>query len=667
MDEKKKWNIKPCDIADEELSKKFFDMQRRAKAMQDQRTKGHTYFSRVSHMQNLYDKKDGIFSEGSTQAIKRKIRAETIQRVPDGEILTQYDKNSIEQAEVDFLFKHKILTSEYDGKDMLKNLWRTFNASYDYGYACVRTGFERDLDGDIRVSYKLIQWNDILPAPDCDYIEEARWYIVQEYMSYADLCALLDDDGNVKDKTYEEDTVHYLVENKYSDAPEHKSVPLADSKNQTNKTESIKIWTLYKRGKKEFMTFVPGCSALLRTVKNYDPRYDIPLHFLILEPDPDFPLGCSSVMWTLAQQQFADAFQTSAYQSLLLATNPPLLQYGNLSNAKIQMKPRKIWNMGTNQNNKVEKFPIETTTITQYGSILNNISANMMKNLNVTESTVSTDSSTMGYSGTPQGVDMQRREKTVTVNQYQKRLEVFFQEWANHAIRSYIASMSGEIEMTVDEETRRRIWSFEAGSTDEIDPETGAPMVDSIITEDKIKIDFSKLHESTFEFQVRAGSLIQGEREEELENIQQLIVPVSQMMGNVSDESKPTFEKVLLKLVQRMCELSNIDISADVSSDVKEQIMQQALAATMNQVQQQQGQINQLAQNQVNMAQSMPNMQIEGMEDQETQGEAIQAPGEVVPGEDQMPPQPPSELPEDSGMPPQLNPSSGGATPPQPQ
>lgn len=701
MDFEKKWDIKAADIKDEEMSEKFFDMQRRAKAMQDQRTRGHSYFSRVSHMQNLYDKKDGIFSEGSTQAIKRKIRAETIQRVPDGEIITQYDKNSIEQAEVDFLFKHKILTSEYDGRDMLKNLWRTFNASYDYGYGCVRTGFERDLDGDIRVSFKLIQWNDILPAPDCDFIEEARWYIVQEFLSYSDICALVDDEGEVKDSTYDEDVVHFLLENKYTDAPEAKSNPLADSKNGTSKTESVKIWTLYKRGKDEFITFVPSCSAVLRTVKNYDPRLDIPLHFLILEPDPDFPLGCSSVMWTLAQQQFADAFQTSAYQTLLLAANPPLMQFGNLSNAKIQMKPRKIWNMGTNQNNRVEKFPVETTTITQYGSILNNVSANMMKNLNITESTVATDSTTMGYSGTPQGVDLQRKEKTITVNQYQKRLEIFFQEWANHAIRSYIAALSGTIEMTVDEETRRRIWSIESANAEENDPETGAPIVDSIINEDKISIDFNKLKDSTFEFQVRAGSLIQGEREEELENIQQLIVPVSQMMGNLSDENRSTFETILLKLVERMCELSNIDISASVSDDIHDALIKEAIAATMQQVAQQQGQINQLAQNQIAMAGQIPGMEVmpqeageeqammpsqqdmplpmpegempmpEGQVSNEnglapsegpvvsTPGGPVEAPGEVIPGQDQMP--------ANSGMPTELPPEllQGGGLPPQ--
>ena len=137
------------DVVDRCAQKKFNDRQQRAKSSMDMRTKNHDIFSKISHMQNIYPLSGNEWSEGSTQAIKRKIRAQTIQRVPDGEIVTQFDKNSIEQIEIEFIFKHKILTSEYDGKDMLKNIWRAFNYSYDYGFACVRSGFEKDLDGRI--------------------------------------------------------------------------------------------------------------------------------------------------------------------------------------------------------------------------------------------------------------------------------------------------------------------------------------------------------------------------------------------------------------------------------------------------------------------------------------------------------------------------------------
>jgi hypothetical protein len=563
-------------------------------------------------MQNIYENRDGKnFSEGSTQAIKRKIRSETIQRIPDAQIISQYDKNSIEQIELEYIFENKVITSEYDGRDMLKNLWKTFNASYDYGFACVRTGFEHDLDGDFRISYKQIPYNDVYPAPDCDCIEEANWYMIREYLSKSDIKDLVDEDGCVKDSTYNQDVVTYLIQNPSSDGVDPRSIPLADAKKGSAKHESIEIWTLYKRGEDTFETFCPAASAILRTVDNYDPRHDVPLHFMILEPDPEFPLGCSSVLWTLSQQQFADAFQTSSYQSLLLATNPPILQYGNLSNSHIQMKPRSIWNMGTNANNKVEKFPVETTTITQYGQILNNISANMMKNLNVTESNVATDANTLNYSATPQGVEQQKRDKTTTVNTYQKRVETFFSEWANHALRSYINAMGGVQELEVNEKTRRRIWDVEKAQSN-MNPD-GTPDVDSIINENKISIDFDALSTNLLELKVRAGSLIQGEREEEIQNIQNLLVPVSQMLGNLSEENRGAFESIIMQLVSRMCELSNIDIAAQTSSTIEKKIITDAIQATMEQVMQQQQQIDgmqQQMQQQQGMPQALPEQQM---------------------------------------------------------
>lgn len=591
---KKKWDIKLEDIADNDIANKLAAKWSKAKSVMDQRTSNFSFFSKISHNQNLYDSNKTVkdaFSEGSTQAIKRKIRAQTIQRVPDGEIVTQFDKNSLEQVEIEFLFKHKILTSEYDGKDMLKNLWRAFNAAYDYGFACIRTGFEQDLDNDVRISWTQIPWNDVKPAPDCHFIEEAAWYMVREYIPKSELKILIDcETGKCSDSTYNEDALKYIIENDLRDAQERNSKPLQDKEKGASNIDSIEIVTFYERGADEFITWMPKLNVVLRKVKNYDPRKDVPIHFMILEPDPEFPLGCSSVMWTLAQQQFADAFQTVAYRQLLLSANPPLMTFGNLAYPKIKMMPGAIWPMGNNQNNRIDKFPVETTTITQYSAILENVSANMMKNLNIVDATVASDANTMNYSGTPQGVEAQRQDKTITINQYQKRIEVFFAEWANHALRSYIASMSGEHEITVDEYTRRRIWDIEMTMEEPEDPY--APM-DTIITENKVKIDFSKLSADMLSFEVRSGSLIENERDKERAAVQDLILPLSQMLSGVSEQNKQVFEETIMKLVARLCELSDIDLSASLGAEFNQQLMMQAMEATMQQVLQQQQQLDQ--------------------------------------------------------------------------
>ena len=596
--EDRRFNIRPEDIKDATgIGQKIDECYNRSKAQMNVRTNAFKLFTRLSHNQSLYTtSRNTLYSEGTTQALKRKIRAQTLQRVPDGEIATQFDKNSIEQVETEFIFNNKVLTSEYDGKDMLKNLWRAFNTSYDYGFACVRTGFEKDLDGDVRISWKEIRWNDIYPAPDADFIEEAEWYVVREYISQSDIKALIDwDTESVKDKTYQEDVVKFLAEWNPKEGEEYNSIPMSDDMKGITKIESIEVRTLYMKGQDEFVTWVPSCQAVLRIVKNEDPRKDVPIHFLILEPDPEFPLGCSSVMWTLAQQQFADAFQSSAYETLLLATKPPLMATGNLMNSKIKMEPAAFWDLGNNPNNKLEKFPVETTTITQYGSILENIGSNMMKNLNITDQTIASDANVARYSGTAPGVREQSRDKTITINQYAKRVEIFFSEWANHALRSYINSMGGKVEMTVDEQTRRRIWDIEMVRDQNLQ-DRGEKPEKSIIDGDKITVDFDKLSSDMLSFKVRAGSLIETREEEERRNIQEMLVPVSQMMGNISDQNRDVFEQNIMQMLSRLFELSNIDMPMQTSERINDKLISEAQQATMEQVMMQQQQINQLAQ-----------------------------------------------------------------------
>ena len=92
------------DLQDKCLSDKLDQYWDNGMSTMRERTKNFKLFSRLSHNQSLYQgvDKGKPWSEGSTQAIKRKLRAQTIQRVPDGEIQTQYDKNSVEQVELEY-------------------------------------------------------------------------------------------------------------------------------------------------------------------------------------------------------------------------------------------------------------------------------------------------------------------------------------------------------------------------------------------------------------------------------------------------------------------------------------------------------------------------------------------------------------------------------------
>ena len=172
------------------------------------------------------------------------------------------------------------------------------------------------------------------------------------------------------------------------------------------------------------------------------------------------------------------------------------------------------------------------------------------------------------------------------------------------------------------------------------DPETGEPLVKSIINDNKIEVDFSRLKEGLglLEFTVRAGSLVQSEREKEREDIQSLIVPISQMIPAVDEENKKAFTDVIMQLVARMCELSEVDISQSTADKFNEQLIMQAIL-------EQQNQINMLAQDQQAMLQQP---------EQQPNGVPAEAGVPVEPmapdmGGQAMPPEVSAEFPEAAG------------------
>jgi hypothetical protein len=635
----KKWNISPESIEDKTACEKYNKMWNRAYTQMRQRTHLHDQYGLVANNKSLFKGDKTAVSEGTTQALERKMMAQSVQRIPDGKLESQFDKNSIEQVQSDYIWESKILTNEFDGNDFLKILHRSWKSSFRYCFACIRTGFEKDYDNDVRVSYSHIPYYDVYPAPDTDYIEQADWYMIRETISKSDLEDLIDEEGNVHDSTYNADVIKFLVENDYKSSKSDDTKQAADKGKGVTKLESIEIRTLYRRHDDEFVTYVPSINAILRTVKNYDPRKDVPLHFLILDPDPDFPLGRSLVSLIMRYQQIADTFSTAIYRLLRVAMEPPFMTRAIDSPKNIKMSPGAWWDLGTNQNSVIEPYRVETQALTQHAGVMEGIQANMMKNLNITDATVASDANVMAYSGTPQGVMEQHNDKTITINQIIKRVEIFCSEIWNHAMRSYVSAMHGEVWLTVDEDTRRKIWDIEANYANGLqEGETPPP---SIIDGDTVLVDFDKLKKASIQFTVRSGSSIEDKKEEERSAITEMFIPYSQMMNSVSDENKQPFEEGIMQLFQRWTELANVDLSAQLGGHFQESIERKALQATMDMVAEQQGQIDQLMQAQGMLPPEAAQSVVEGQV-------PPQAP--MTPPEPQMPPVQPQIAPQPQAL-----------------
>ena len=584
----KRWNIAKESLKSIKVCKTMAQFQT-AKAQMRLRTSNHELYGLIAKNKSIHEyyggkrsKQRSYFSEGSTQYILRKTLADTIQRVPDGELETQYDKSSKEHIWLQYIFDNKVIASEYEGIDMMSNLTNSFKMSFIYAYAPVRTGFEKDCDGDIRIGFNLENWADVFINPDCKDIRRPEVVYFRQYMSRDDVEGLISEDGIVYDSTYNADTIKYLLDEDMFTAREAESEVLADKLKGSTSIASVTLITEYRRGADEFVTFVPELEAEFRRVPNYDPRKGIPWNFLVLEPDPDFPLGVSQVEFLLADQQFNDLFQTSAYKNLLLAMEPPIMVSGWETNpSSYRFEPRKIWNLGNNPNQvRVEPVKIDNAVLSGWSTTREAIAASMLRNLNVMDGQVASDMNVSNYSKTAPGVQQQQENKSITVNQYQKRVEDFFSQWAVQALRMYVNAMNGEVELTVDEETRRRL--FDIGE-------------EKCIDGNKIKIDFSLLSSDMLEYKVRAGSLVQRKEDQELEKLATMIQPIIQNLNGWSEQNRTVIENdVLLPVTMRMIELSDTDLASTISTSLGEQIAKNMLAGMQAQIDGQQGQINAL-------------------------------------------------------------------------
>ena len=579
----KRWNVDKSKLKSSEVAKMHARYDA-AKSQMQRRTYHHELYGLLAKNKSIHEwsVKRGntkYFSEGSTQYILRKVLADTIQRVPDGELVTQYDQASVEHILLEYLFENKIMVSEIEGIDMMANLTKAFKMSFVYAFAPVRTGFEEDFDGDARVKFSLEQWSDVFINPDCTDICRPEVVYHRSYMTKDDVLALLDGEGNVKDPTYNEDAVHCVIDEDMFSGKQWESEAMADKMKGSTALQSLELITEYRRGAKEFTTFCPALNCEWRKVPNYDPRRGIPWNFLVLEPDMDFPIGVSQVEFLLADQQFNDLFQTSAYKNLLLAMEPPIMVSGWETNpSSYKYEPRKIWNLGNNPNQvKVEPVKIENSILSNWSTTREAVAAAMVRNLNVADGTVAKDSGA-GYSKTAPGVDQQVAEKTININQYQKRVESFFQQWAVQALRMYVNSMGGVHQMAVDEETRRRL--YDIGREDLIDG-------------NKVSIDFDGLSVESIGFTVRAGSLIQKKEDQELVRLTAMVQPFIQNLNGWSEDNRRVIENdVLLPCAMRMLELSNTDISSTLAESLSTQIAKNMLAGMQQQMDAQQQQID---------------------------------------------------------------------------
>ena len=154
--------------------------------------------------------------------------------------------------------------SELEGIDMMSNLTNTFKMAFIYGFAPVRIGFEKDSDDDARIGFNLENWADVYVNPDCKDVRRPEVVYFRSYMDKDSVQALFDDNDEVIDSTYNQDTVRYLIENDMFTGRDYDSEKLADKLKGSTGTHSVMLITEYRRGANEFITYCPSANAVFQ-------------------------------------------------------------------------------------------------------------------------------------------------------------------------------------------------------------------------------------------------------------------------------------------------------------------------------------------------------------------------------------------------------------------
>jgi hypothetical protein len=226
------------------------------------------------------------------------------------------------------------------------------------------------------------------------------------------------------------------------------------------------------------------------------------------------------------------------------------------------------------------------------------IAAGMMRQLNAVDGTLAKDSGVTGFSGTPQGVEAQMATKEVNINAYQKRIEYFFAEWSNKALRMYLNAMGGVHDLTVDEETRRKLFDISAMD---------------IIKGNKITIDFDALSTDVLKFQTRSGSLILKKEDQERAGLQATLQPLVQNLMGWSEQNKAVIEnEVIIPITKRLLELSDTDISKTLGNTLGQHMAKMVMQAVEAEQAAQQAQIDEIAARQAALENPVPTPPAQG-------------------------------------------------------
>ena len=488
-------------------------------------------------------------SSGETAGIVRRMARNLVQHVPNLEVISQYDDESMHGILAKHILLTKIVGSDQYSNDMQQNLFASTKTAITLGFDCVLPCLVQQADNSWIMKYDTIHYRDVFPEPGATDVRQANDVFVRRYLTKGDIQQLIRDQV----AGWDHSALRAMLKLQPSTPPrEDQSNALQDKKRRMH-ASGYEIITYYSNTGEPFLTFEGRSKLLLRIEKNKHPLKWHPVFFLVLEKDSQQPLGKSQVELIYGRQEFQDLLHNGAMKMYYRNINPPLLGYGAI-NAVPNLSPGKYTAI-SNPNARIEPFEVQTQTLSQYPTISQGNLGAMVNLVGSADQQMATQAGN-GMSATPQGVEAQQSLVDITTNNYQKAIESFFSRYCSYALTIFFAEMRGVKKLTPNAETRLALKN--AGIPVEAFDENGS-----------IPIDFDEM---AIEYWVRCvpGSLVELEDEKQIRLLNSLFVPLSQAMpalGSMQDQGPiQRAAEAMQFIIEKQIELSGSSHSSAIKS-----------------------------------------------------------------------------------------------------
>lgn len=488
-------------------------------------------------------------SSGETAGIIRRMARNLVQHVPNLEVISKYDDDSMHGIIAKHVLLTKIVGSDAYSSDMQQNLFASTKTALTLGFDCVVPCLLQLADGTWIIRYDTIHYRDVFPEPGAKDVRLANDVFVRRYLTRGDIKQLIRDQVSGWDHA----ALRRLLRSRPVAPPrEEQSNSYADKKRRIH-ASGYEIITYYSNSGESFLTFAGGEKLLLRIEKNKHPLHWHPVFFLVLEKDNTQPLGKSQAELIYGRQEFQDLMLNGAMKMYYRNINPPLFGYGAV-NAVPNLSPGKYTPI-SNPNAKIEAFEVHTQTLAQFQQISQGNLGSMVNLVGSADQQMAVQAGN-GMSATPQGVEAQQSMVDITTNNYQKAIESFFSKYCSYALTIFFAELKGVKQFEPSADTRQAL--INAGLPQEAFGDDGV-----------VKIDFEEL---AVDYCVRTvpGSLVELEDEKQLRILNSLFVPLSQAMPALGAMQDPgpiqRAAQAMQYIIEKQIELSGSNRSGDLKS-----------------------------------------------------------------------------------------------------